>query len=281
MDMRADEILDELFKYDTHLPLDAVEKEGSADSGESRQRHITFTSVHDQRVPALLTLPTNVEPPFPTILFLHGVLGHKDSFNQKKRSDFLAANGYATMRIDGQYRGEREVALGEGLGVRTDYYYRNRDAMLQTAVDLMRSLDYLESRDDIDMNRTGFAGFSMGGSIGASFCAHEPRVRAVVLAITGGDFRKFKRFAVDAEAGERLTQAYRMVDPVLYVSRISPRPLLMINAAHDEIIPREATDALFEAAREPKRIIWYDCGHAELPDEYLGEMKRFFDAELG
>jgi cephalosporin-C deacetylase-like acetyl esterase len=278
--MSAEEILDELFKYDRHLPLDAVESETVTDPGKPRQYHVIFRSVHDQRVPALLTLPRNVAPPFPAILLLHGVLGHKDSFNQKKRSAFLTATGYATMRIDGQYRGEREVALGEGAGLRTEYYYRNRDAMLQTAVDLMRALDYLASRDDIDMNRIGFAGLSMGGSIGTLFCAHEPRVKAVVLAITGGDFRTFRKSAGAGSSDEQAMQAYRIVDPVLYVSRIAPRPLLMINAAHDEIVPRAATETLFEAAREPKRIIWYECGHAALPDDYLGEMKAFFDAEL-
>jgi dienelactone hydrolase len=211
---------------------------------------------------------------------LHGVLGHKTSFNQVKRAAFFASEGYACLRIDGQYRGEREVSLGEGKGVQTQYAYRNRDAMIQTAVDLMRAVDYLDTRDDIDMKKLGFAGFSMGGAIGAMFCAHEFRVKAVLLAITGGDYEKFRNAAGDEGAAERMRHAYRITDPILYASKISPRPLLMINAANDEIVPRVATEALFAAAREPKRIIWYDCGHADLPNEYLAEMKMFFDTEL-
>ncbi|UCD57035.1 MAG: acetylxylan esterase [Candidatus Hydrogenedentota bacterium] len=285
MDVRAEQILDELFKYDENLPLEAVERQSTTGAekprrGESRQYHVTFASVHDQRVPALLTLPSNATPPFPAILFLHGVLGNKDSPNQRKRSAFLASAGYATLRIDGQYRGEREVRFRGGVGLQTEYYYRNRDAMIQTAIDLMRGVDYLASRDDIDLEKVGFAGFSMGGAVGTLFCAHDPRVRAVVLAITGGNFGKFRKAAGDKRTEERIRRAYRIVDPVLYVSRISPRPLLMLNAARDEIVPRAATEALFEAAREPKRIIWYDCGHAELPDENLNEMGKFFDAEL-
>lgn len=280
----TEKILAEFLKYDKNLLLDAVENpDGSwpEDPLDGRQEyHVTFSSVHDQRVPALLTLPGNISPPFPIILMLHGALGHKSSFNQIKRSDFLTASGYATLRIDGQYRGEREIASPGGTESQAQYYYRNRDAMIQTAIDLMRAIDYLETRDDIDVRKIGFCGFSMGGMVGTMFCAHDPRVRAVALGITGGDFSKFKSLGGDEEAADRFREAARIIDPIYYASMISPRPLLMINGSRDEIIPKAATEALFDAAREPKRILWYDCGHIDLPDEYLEEMQMFFDGEL-
>jgi len=278
------DILAEFLKYDKNLPLDAVENADGSSPEEPpdgrRQYHVTFSSIHDQRVPALLTLPENVSPPFPIIIMLHGALGHKNSFNQIKRSDFLVAAGYAILRIDGQYRGEREMPSPGGAKSQTQYHYRNRDAMIQTAVDLMRAIDYLESRNDIDLRRIGFIGFSMGGMVGTMFCAHESRIRAVALGITGGDFSKFKSLGGDEEAADRFREASRIIDPIHYASMISPRPLLMINGSRDEIIPKPATEALFNAARDPKRIIWYDCGHIDLPDEYLEEMKMFFDTEL-
>ena len=284
MNSDAEKILTEFLKYDKNLPLDAVENPDGNWPEEPpdgrRQYHVTFSSVHDQRVPALLTLPGNVSPPYPVILMLHGALGHKSSFNQIKRSDYMTAAGYATLRIDGQYRGEREIPAPGGTESQTQYHYRNRDAMIQTAIDLMRATDYLESRDDIDMERIGFTGYSMGGMVGTFFCAHEPRVRAVALGITGGDFSKFKSLGGDEEATDQFRKATRIVDPIHCASMISPRPLLMINGSRDEIIPKPATEALFAAARDPKRIIWYDCGHIDLPDEYLEEMKTFFDTEL-
>jgi len=279
MDEVVVEIMDEFFAYDENLPLDAVEKPIESDAGESRRFHVTFTSARDERVPALLVLPADAAPPHPVILILHGVFGYKSSPNQVKRSDALVAAGYATLRIDGKYRGEREAMAAGGLGLQTAYFYRNRDAMIQTVVDLMRGLDYLASRNDIDAGRVGFTGFSMGGAIGAIFCAIDERVKAAVLGITGGDFDKLN-IRAGATGEERLRRAYMIVDPVNYVSRISPRPLLMINGAKDEIVPKAATEALYEAAREPKRIIWYDCGHIDLPDEYLGEMTGLFDSAL-
>jgi dienelactone hydrolase len=283
MDISTKEMMAEFLKYDEDLPLQVVEKEIlnnlTEPYGDVRQYHVTFTSVHDQRVPALLTIPSG-KPPFAAVLMLHGVLGHKSSFNQVRRSAYLTNAGFAVLRIDGQYRGEREVSIGQGRGVQSAHHYRNRDAMMQSVVDLMRAVDYLTSRDDINKERIGFVGTSMGGAIGALFCAYEPRVKAVLLAITGGNFDKLRIGAGELQDQEKIRQAYRIVDPILYVDKISPRSLLMINGAHDEVVPRAATEALFEAAGEPKRIVWYDCGHADLPEEYLEEMKNFFDAEL-
>ncbi len=280
--MRTDEFvqqaLDEFLQYDRNLPLETEERKLEADPeiGQVQLHHVTFTSARDQRVTALLTLPPSAAPPYPAVLILHGVFGHKSSINQQKRAACLTAAGYATLRIDGQYCGERAVA-GGGIGLHNQHVYRNRDAMIQTAIDLMRGVDYFISRNDIAADRIGFAGFSMGGAIGTLFCAHDRRVRAVVLGITGGDFSKFN---VSIGQNDEVRRAYRLVDPILSVHKIAPRPLLMVNAAHDIVVPRAATEALFEAAGEPKRIVWYDCGHADLPDAALEEMKKFFDLHL-
>jgi len=280
MDFCPEELLKEFFAYDEDLPLEATISGNLAPPAEAQEFHICFTGTHDQRVCALLTIPHAGTPPYPVVLVLHGVFGHKSSPNQLLRSAYLVKAGYATLRIDGQYSGERRVISADGGVIENRYYHRNRDAMIQTATDLMRGVDYLHTREDIDSRRIGFAGFSMGGAVGAMFCSFEKRVKAVVLGITGGDFSKLNVSAPDAATAERMLRAYRLVDPIHYVRHISPRPLLMQNAMHDIIITRASTEALFEAAGEPKRIIWYDCGHADLPEQCLKDMRLFFDAEL-
>ncbi len=276
MRFHENELLGELFAYDRDLPL-AVECKPAGNEKEN-EFHITFTGTHDERVRALLTLPEAGHPPYPAVIILHGVFGHKSSPNQLKRSACLTEAGYATLRIDGQYSGERQS--GSNGGIQTRYYYRNRDAMIQTVTDLMRAVDFLHSRSDMAAERIGFAGFSLGGAIGAIFCSLEKRIKAVALGITGGDFSKLNVSAPDVETAERMLRAYRVVDPIHYIHNISPRPLLMQNASHDFVITRAATEALFEAALEPKRIIWYDCGHADLPEQCLEDMRQFFDAQL-
>ena len=47
----------------------------------------------------------------------------------------------------------------------------------------------------------------------------------------------------------------------LAVSRISPRPVLMQNGRKDLLVPSDRAKALYDAAKEPKDIRWYDSGH--------------------
>jgi fermentation-respiration switch protein FrsA (DUF1100 family) len=50
-----------------------------------------------------------------------------------------------------------------------------------------------------------------------------------------------------------------------FADKISPTPLVMINGVNDEQIPRYNTELFFNAAREPKKLIWLESKHVR-PD---------------
>jgi dienelactone hydrolase len=60
-----------------------------------------------------------------------------------------------------------------------------RDVFIQQYKDVGRSLDYLESRPDIDRARIGYIGFSSGAITGIIAGALEPRLKALVLLEAG------------------------------------------------------------------------------------------------
>ena len=51
--------------------------------------------------------------------------------------------------------------------------------------------------------------------------------------------------------------------PELWVPQVAPRPVIMINALDDERLPREAVEALYASAREPKEQIWLTGQHIQ------------------
>ena len=69
----------------------------------------------------------------------------------------------------------------------------------------------------------------------------------------------------------------RPLEPMRYIEHISPTPLLMINGAQDEQIPRENAELLYRAAREPKEIVWLESRHVR-PDNI--ELTRTIVREL-
>ncbi len=51
--------------------------------------------------------------------------------------------------------------------------------------DFGRTIDYLESRKDIDGTKLAYFGFSAGGAFAPMFLAVEPRIKAAIIAAGG------------------------------------------------------------------------------------------------
>ena len=268
----------EFYRHDPKLPLEAEEKLLREDERLVRLR-VEFTGMHDHRVPAILTFPKGVVRP-PVLLVLHGVTGSKEAPYIRSISRGMREAGFATIAIDSQYHGDR-IRHNRDMRFHNYTSYTNRNAAIQSSLDCMRALDYVQSRPDLDPERIAFVGFSQGTIVGTPFCARDSRVRAVALVVGGGNFIRLYPPAKSPEATERALRISDTIDPVKHVALISPRPLLMVNATRDELIPRACTEDLFEAAREPKTILWYDATHRTLPAEAFVRVRDFLVAHAG
>ncbi len=299
------------YQYDATLPLRTTEKrmpDKLVTQTALRARwRVEYSSIHDARVPAIFSLPTKRQAKAPAVILLAGSGGHKDSDYVRIAADLMATLGYASLSIDAQYHGERSTPGGDG-----DFHFiqlnANRDAWIQTVVDLRRAVDYLTSRPDIDPDRIGFLGFSQGGMVGGTFIGVEPRIRSACLAIPGAGFVEYARgmaalrYAAMAEVifpplgvlrfarqatmyntvtGATLETNAELCDPIHFVGGFAPRKLLILAATKDELIPRAATLALHNAAREPKQLVWFNSGHVLPPTALVVNCKRFFSETLG
>ncbi len=253
----------EFYQYDRNLPLDAEIIEATEEEDYSLQK-ITFRSVHDQIVPAILALPKEGEKPYPCVFILHSLSGGK--YQMKVWMKVMASAGYASMALDAQYHGERTHVGGyvhPKLMMAKGQLYRMRDAMMQTAIDYRRAIDYLESRKDIDSGRIAVLGESMGGLISVPLSAVDSRIKACVLVLSG---------AIKYE-NEYMARALAPVNPINFVSHISPRLFLIQSGKIDKRITPEQAKAVYEAAGDPKHIDWYDIGHGPEAGDYVGITK--------
>ena len=223
-------------------------------------------------MPGRLLLPPNGDGPFPLVLLQHGALGSKDESYIDSIAGRWVRAGVALLCNDFPLHGERaggkfRTLLLSGLGLegRPDASGRALvdDFFQQAVVDLQRALDAAERIPELDAGRIAYAGLSLGSIVGATFCGVDPRPRAAALALAGGGF-----------GSERS-------DPVHHVARFAPRPLLFVNATRDQTISRASTEALYEAAAEPKEILWFDAGHRDLPGKAIKAMWLFLEGHLG
>ena len=94
------------YDYDQKLPLkDSVNI--VSEKSNYRLYHVTYKSVHDKTVTALLSIPKKAEQPLPVIILLHGLGDRKTVDYIEAGNKHLVDSGYAVFRIDIANHGER------------------------------------------------------------------------------------------------------------------------------------------------------------------------------
>lgn len=281
------------YAYDAALPLNAVLKPMDTSRVSTRYR-LDYDSVHDQRVSAIYSLPKGYSGPYPTVLLVHGSGGHKDTSYIKAVGQTLASVGYATLALDTQYHGDRSRP-GRGGEIHMPNSFTMRDAWVQSVIDLRRAVDYLQTRPDVDHSRLGYLGFSQGAMLGAVFGGVDMRVGTFCLAVPGGDlmavirhidrYPLLKSYWPTHTTPEMMTTAEaitNITDPIHYIGRIAPRPLFILSAKYDEIIPAEASQAIIAAARSNPnlKVMQIVSGHVLNPT-VLFPIRDFFREHMG
>lgn len=221
-----------------------------SDSVSEGLRQRVFTAAPGVRdVPAVLWTPEHLGGPLPLILIGHGGWGHKlDESRLDLARRYVLRAGFAAAAIDGPWHGERAGARPE--------------AWTDAEADLMRddwraTLDELVALPEVDSDRIGYGGVSMGTIFGLPFIADDPRIRAAVLGLAPGEPRL-------------LQEAARLDCPVLFLAQWD-----------DELFERPRVFALFEAIASPeKRLLAFPGRHAEAPEAAREASTRFLIERL-
>lgn len=218
-----------------------------------------------EHVPAILLVPDGPRGSRPGALLLHGFTSRKERMAEGIGRALLA-HGVATLAIDLPLHGAREGSIDE-LSLRNPLQLI---AAWRLALGEVRlSLDYLSQLAVIDARRLALVGYSLGSFLSV-VTADDDRVRAMVLA-SGGDLPERTPFATLVRAA---------ADPLRAVRKFAGRPLLMVNGRHDRTVRSAQAERLFEAAREPKEIHWYNGGHWP-PPHAIDFAAEWLSARLG
>jgi fermentation-respiration switch protein FrsA (DUF1100 family) len=166
------------------------------------------------------------------------------------------------------------------------YAIRARDALLHgdrlgraaRQVPALFSLGaaYLAQRHDVDTARIALAATSFAVPFATIAAAADPRFRNVALVYGAGDLPSVlaANLAMRPRALRRpvawiATRPFAAFAPERFVRHIAPRPIVMVNGVDDPQMPTEAVQKLYDAAREPKALIWLRTGHLMPTDSAL------------
>jgi serine/threonine protein kinase/formylglycine-generating enzyme required for sulfatase activity/dienelactone hydrolase len=273
--MREKAVSDEIFRiYKKMYAYDKIDLQATVESKDSSDKDwikekISFSAAYGgDRVLAYLFLPRSGRPPYQTIVYFPGsnAIHERSSESLSGRNfDFLLKNGRAVMFpiYKGTY--DRGDGLNSDYANETIFY---KEHVIMWVKDMGRSIDYLETRQDIDTNKLAYYGVSWGGEMGAIVPAIETRLKVVILNVAGLGFQR----------------ALPEVDGINYVSRVTA-PVLMLNGRYDHFFPVDSSQIpmfkLLGTPQENKRQIIYDSGHIVPRNQVIKESLDWLDRHFG
>jgi len=140
-----------------------------------------------------------------------------------------------------------------------------------TIVDVRRLIDWAEQRPEIDTERIGLIGCSLGAVVAGTIATQEPRLAATVTVMGGSHLHsvlancdgkrttrvqeKAETFGWSREEFEaQLEPIMSIVNPANYPNRVDPKTVLIVEANRDKCVPEEAREDFWLALGKPERI---------------------------
>jgi len=257
-----------LYAYDP-TELNAVVEKVDESAEDWKMEKITFNAAYgNERMMAYLYLPKKATPPFQTVIYFPGTdaLYQQRTGAERGRSiDFVMLSGRAALFP--VYKSTYERADGYEL-IPPYTTIAVRDHAIQWMNDLRRSLDYLESRNDIAHDKLGYYGVSLGALAGPNTMALEKRLKVGVLQA----------------GGLTLYQTRPEFAGINFAPRVTV-PVLMVNGRDDFLYPVELSQKpLFRLLGSPekdKRHVILEGGHNMPRNQTIKEILDWLDRYLG
>jgi dienelactone hydrolase len=249
-------------------------------------------------IPAYFVYPQKKEGRLPAFLYNHAhggdyVLGKdelilgRNAIPKPAYAEELARRGYCALCIDawgfGERRGRSESEIFKQM------LWSGQVMWGMMVYDSLRAIDYLVSRSDVDANRLGTIGLSMGSTMAWWVAALETRIKVCIDICCLTDFQAL----INSRGLDGHGIYYYVPGLLKYFTTaqinalIAPRPHLSLAGNYDQLTPPTGLDRIDRELREvysdegvPERwkLLRYETGHFEtatMRAEILGFIERY------
>lgn len=216
-------------------------------------------------LPAYLRVPAG-SPPWPLAILVGGMDATKE--DSRQFSDLCIARGLGTLSFDGPGQGE---TFGRGLLF---------DASFREAISA--AIDFAATRPEVDADRIGAVGRSLGGFLACEAAAFDLRIKACVVWGAFYDYTVLDhmpplvadgfRFITGAANLDETSERMKFVDLSGVAERIAC-PLLVVHGTADNVVPVAMAQRTFDEAAGEKELLLipdsihcnHDCSHIARP----------------
>ncbi|MEX2044207.1 MAG: alpha/beta hydrolase family protein [Opitutus sp.] len=221
--------------------------------------YVIIRTTPEHLLPAIITRSKNVPAVAPAVIHIpgHSISIESDAL---KLAPELAGQGIVGVFVNQKtgtgfdQGGTRPAARG---------ILEGRPLLGEWAWNLMGIVDYLQTRPDIDSERIGAMGWSMGATTLNYFLPFEPRIKAGVGFVAFTRLKEMIRHTrtADGDANSRgshleahplynqVPELLRYCDTDDLLATMAPRPLLSLAGTRDEYFPWQLVQQVFERQR--------------------------------
>lgn len=273
-------------------------------------RKIEFNVSEWYRISAYLLVPDG-KGPFPAIVMLHDHGAHfsigkekmvrpfgvsderladaddwvSKCYDNQYTGDYFAANGYIVLSIDALLWGDR----GRKDGTQYDNQQALASNLLQMGtswgsiitMDDVRSVEFLASLPEVDPDRIGALGFSMGAHRAWMLSAATDRVKASAAICWMNTTDSLMTLTNNQNKGG---SAYSMIVPGIrrfmdypdVASIACPKPALFFNGRYDKLFPVAGVEDAYKNMQQ----VWADQNCPERLTTKIWEEKHFYNKTM-
>ena len=255
-----------------YIPLtgtaDVVQRDVTS-TGSVREQVSLDAGYNGERLTIQMFLPPDRKGPYQAVVYFPALNAFQSRASSRTylAADYVVKSGRALVLP--VFKGSFERWDSELDATGEEYLRAARQRLLHWRQDLGRTIDYLDARGDIVVDRVAFYGRSFGASMPLPLLALENRFRTAVFYSGGFTYRTLPP----------------EMDAANYVSRVKI-PVLMLSGRHDYVFPYDTSQRpLFELLGTPpseKRHVVFDAGHDPLPrSQVIREIVAWLDKYLG
>ncbi len=237
-----------------------------------------------EEVPAYFVRPKKLQGRVPCILYNHAHGGnhklgknefiepHEVYFQKPPYANVFTDKGYCGLCLDAWNFGERSGRTETELFKEMLWHGKVLWGMM--VYDSLRAIDYLCGRPEVDSNRLGTLGLSMGSTMAWWTAALDPRIKVTVDICCLTDFQAL----IETRALDRHGLYYYVPGLLKHFTTaqinalIAPRPHLSLAGNRDPLTPPAGLDRIdqevskvytAQGAADRWKLLHYDSGHLE------------------
>jgi dienelactone hydrolase len=232
-------------------------------------------NINGDSVPGVIWAPENPTKDHPILLMGHGGSQHKKFVGVVSRAHrYVKELGFVVVAIDAPGHGER-IPSEQSVKFVTELQKRMAERQpvgemvatemarlaLQATPEWQATLDAVQALDHVGRDgAVGYWGIAMGGAMGVSLIASEPRISAAVLGLAG----------LPLNNQELADTAARITIPIEFFLQ-----------SNDPLLPRDSGIALFDAFGSQEKTLHINSGgHGRVPEWESESWERFFTRHL-